>query len=325
MHELKPSMAGLFNVSLSEIDLAVIEGGLSHKSYCCRVSGIPYYIKEYNNINNISNVVNYINELTSYMCERGVPASRVILYSPKFPNIVVHEFVEGEIHDGEFSQVAAIAELYSKVAMVGKDHGRHLSKADYLSTIQAIRDGLQAPANADVKVDENIHNGMLVLTDTVLSALKTGMPDDALFHFFVHDDFTEKNILLDGDLVKLLCDWDSCRLRMCNEHIASTATRFSTERPLGGVLQQHKLGLFLRTLNPGLLEHIVNIEDFAVLFPYWATLNHLRTYLFRNSVVHQSRWDLKASLLEWPLQHCRWLIENRQRVSDWVSLALLAD
>ena len=318
-------MASLFNVSLNEIDVAVIEGGLSHKSYCCQVSGVSYYIKEYSNINNISKVINYINNLTSYMCKRGIPASRVILYDPKFPNIVVHEFVEGEIHAGEFSQVAAIAELYSKVAMVGKDHGRHLSKAEYLSTIQTVQDGLQVPAISVVEVDETIHNGMLVLTDTVFSALQTGIPDVALFHFFVHDDFTEKNILLDGDLVKLLCDWDSCRLRMCSEHIASTSTRFSTERPLGGVLQQKKLDLFLRALNPGLVENIANIEEFAVLFPYLATLNHLRTYLFRNSVVHQNRLDLKASLLEWPLQHCQWLMENRQRVSGWVSQALRTD
>lgn len=318
-------MASLFNVSLNEIDVAVIEGGLSHKSYCCQVSGVSYYIKEYSNINNISKVINYINNLTSYMCKRGIPASRVILYDPKFPNIVVHEFVEGEIHAGEFSQVPAIAELYSKVAMVGKDHGRHLSKAEYLSTIQTVQDGLQAPAISGVEVDETIHSGMLVLTDTVLSALQTGIPDVALFHFFVHDDFTEKNILLDGDLVKLLCDWDSCRLRMCSEHIASTSTRFGTERPLDGVLQQKKLDLFLQALNPGLLEHIANIEEFAMLFPYLATLNHLRTYLFRNSVVHQNRLDLKASLLEWPLQHCQWLMENRQRVSGWVSQALRAD
>ncbi len=103
---------------------------------------------------------------------------------------------------------------------------------------------LQASADAGVEVDETIHNGMLALTDTVLLALQKGMPDGAHFHIFVHDDFTEKNILLDGDVVKLLCDWDSCRLRMCSEHIASTATRFSTERPLDGILQQHKLDIF---------------------------------------------------------------------------------
>lgn len=325
MHDPKPNLASLFNVGLNEIDVSALDGGLSHKSYCCRVSGVPYYVKEYNYINNISKVINYINELTSYMCKRGIPASRVVLYSPKFPNMVVHEFVDGQIHRGEFSQVTAIAELYSKVALVGKDHGRQLSKPDYLSTIKSVRDGLQAHACADVEVDKTIHGGMLVLSETVLSALQAGIPDGDLFHTFVHDDFTEKNILMDGDQVRLLCDWDSCRLRMSSEHIASTATRFSTERPLEGVLQQRKLDLFLRSLDPGLLEHIVNVKEYGMLFPYWATLNHLRAYKFRNSVVHKDRPDLKTSLLEWPLQHCRWLIENRQQVSDWVSQALHAD
>lgn len=325
MQELKQYLAKLFKVEPIEIGLDVIDGGLSHKSYCCYVSGKKYYIKVYNKIKNIANVVSYINQLTIYMRERGIPASRVIFYAPEYPNIVVHEYIEGVPASGEFSQLKAIAELYSKVAMVGKDHARYLSKREYLSTLQSTLDQLTISKNSNIEIDLSIHTGMLNLTQTVLSALQAGMPDEELLHIHVHDDFTEKNILMAGDQVKLLCDWDSCRLRYCNEHIASTATRFSTRQPLGGLLLQDKLVHFLRTLNPALIENIADIEAFADLFPYLATLKHVRTYLFRNAVIHQTRPDLKQTLLVWPLQHCLHLIENRQQVSDWVCQALQSD
>lgn len=149
-----------------------------------------------------------------------------------------------------------------------------------------------------------------------------GLADKKLFHIHVHDDFTEKNILLREDQVKLLCDRDSCRQKYFDEHLACTVTRFSTERPLAGVLQQDKLHHFLRPLSPDLFRYISVIEQFVALFPYLATLKHLRTYRFRNSLVHQDRMDLKSSLLAWPLEHCHWLIKNRQQVSDWVYAAI---
>ena len=322
LQELKQSLATLLKVDSNALELRDIKGGLSHKSYRCDVSGLTYYIKVYNKIENILNVVTYINQLTEYMRGRGVPASRVVSYSPEFPNIVVHEFIEGKPPSGELSQVAAIAGLYSKVAMIGRDHGKYLSKPDYLSQIQIIRDQLETSQVSDAEIDPVIHTGMLSLADRVLSALEAGMRDEKLLHIHVHDDFTEKNILMDGDQVKLLCDWDSCRLRYCNEHIASTASRFSTTRPLGGLLQQDKLDRFLGTLHPVLFENMAGIEAFAVLFPYWATLKHIRTYLFRSAVVHRDRPDLKQALLSWPLQHCLWMIDSRQQVSDWVCRAL---
>ncbi len=322
MQELKQSLATLLKVDSNALELRDIKGGLSHKSYRCDVSGLTYYIKVYNKIENILNVVTYINQLTEYMRGRGVPASRVVSYSPEFPNIVVHEFIEGKPPSGEFSQLAAIAGLYSKVAMIGRDHGKYLSKPEYLSTIRGVREQLETTKASDAEFDPVIHNGMLSLTDTVLSALQTGIGDEKLLHLHIHDDFTEKNILMDEDEVKLLCDWDSCRLRYCNEHIASTATRFSTTRPLSGLLQQEKLYRFLGTLHPALFQNMAGIEAFARLFPVWATLNHIRTYPFRNVVVHRDRPDLKEALLAWPLQHCLWMIDNRQQVSDWVCQAL---
>jgi len=259
------------------------------------------------------------------MRDRGVPASNVVLYSAEYANIVVHEFVEGERFAGGFSQLAAIAGLYSQVALIGTDHSRQLSKADYLAGITTILDEIRAIGQTGVEVDAVMHSSMIALVEAVLASLQVGLEDKKLFHIHVHDDFTEKNILLRGDQVKLLCDWDSCRQKYFDEHLACAVVRFSTERPLAGVLQQDKLHHFLRSLSPELSAYISSTEAFAALFPYLATLKHLRTYRFRNSLVHRDRADLKSSLLAWPLEHCQWLIKNRQQVSDWVYAAISSD
>ncbi len=118
------------------------------------------------------------------------------------------------------------------------------------------------------------------------------------------------------------CDWDSYRLKLLLEHFACSVTRFSTERPLSGEIVQVKLELFLQSLRPELVGHVADLEGFAGLFPVLATLKHLRTYTFRNSLVQQNRMHLKTPLLAWPLHHCRQLMENRQEISDWVYRAL---
>ena len=318
MHELQQKLAGLFKVSTADINLEPLQAGLTHKSYCCRIADQRYFVKVYRPVLDSAVPVQRINQLTDYMCERGIPASRVILYSPEFANIVVHEFVEGEMHNGASSQIGPIAELYSSVALLGMEHSQILSKPVYLSGIRDVLTQMGNLENSAVSVDASIHAGTLALAETVLAALQAGIPDTGLLHIFVHDDFSEKNILLQEDQVKLLCDWDSYRLKLLNEHLASTATRFSTERPLTGELRLDKLNCFLQSLQPELLKKIPDPGGFATLFPYWATLKHLRTYTFRNSLVQQNRTDLKPSLLEWPLQHCTQLLANRQRLSDSV-------
>jgi hypothetical protein len=279
-------------------------------------------VKIYNDIENISNVVSYINKLTEYMHERGIPASRLRAWSPAFPNIVVHDFVEGEMYAGDVSQLASIAELFSRIVLIGTEHGQTLPKSKYLADLQSVYKRLNVVEKRGEVVDAQIHAGMLGVAETVLKALEKDMPERDLFHIYVHDDFTEKNILLQGDQVKLLCDWDSCRLKLFSEYLACTATRFSTERPLAGIVQKDKLTYFLRSLDPELHSYFSSAEQLAVLFPYWATLKHLRTYMFRNSRVNQERQDLYGPLLAWPLEHCHWLLANRQLLGDWVYKAL---
>jgi len=322
--QLKPALASLFKVDPSDIQLQAVEGGLTHQTCICRVLGKRYFVKIYLLGGDVSRSVANINRLTSFMRNRGVPASRMVLYSPEFANIVVHEFVEGEMVSGDVSQTKAIAELYSRVALIGTERGKSLTKVEYLSELDPYLETLKNMEGSGIKTDASIHSSILNLADKMLNTLQENLPNQGLFHIYMHDDFTEKNILMGGDQVKLLCDWDSFRLKLLAEHLACAACRFSTDRPLTGVLQQDKLNHFLQSLNPKVLGYISSIEEFAQVFPLLATLKHLRTYYFRNSVIHQGRADLKTRLLEWPLEHCLWLMDNRQQVSDWVRNGLAA-
>jgi hypothetical protein len=254
---------------------------------------------------------------------RGIPASRLRAYSPAFPNIVVHEFIEAQMHAGEYSHLPAIAGLCSNIIRVGAEHGRQVSRAEYLSGVQAVADQIRAVQQGGAVVDPAVQSGTMALVDSVLQSLAEEVTDATLLHVHVHDDFTEKNILLEDDQVRLLCDWDSCRLKFVNEYLACSASRFGTERPLGGLLLQEKLSLFLHSLDQRVVELVTPVEEFASMFAYVATLKHLRTYAFRHSRVSSERPDLTAALLQWPLQHCEWLIENRQRVGEWVYEALI--
>ncbi len=325
MGTLRARLAKIFTVDAAEINLQKLDTGLSHHSYICRASGQRYFVKVYTPGKGIAEAVGNVNRLTSYMRNRGVPASRVVIYSPEFANIVVHEFVEGDMANGDFSQIKPIAGLYSQLALIGAEHGRILSKPAYLSAISAFISVIRNTRDRGVEVDASIQTAVLDLAIQVAKFLQASLPENGLFHIHMHDDFTEKNILMKSNQVKLLCDWDSYRLKLLMEHIACSACRFSTDRPLEGVLQTDKLFYFLRSLDPKVLGYIGNLEQFAQLFPMLATLKHLRTYTFRNSVVHQGRPDLKTSLLAWPLEHCLWLMANHQQVSDWVWEALVGE
>ena len=324
MHELRNNLAVLFKCDEEQIELEPIETGLSHQGFSCRVTGQRYFVKVYRPFANVAAVVQQINHLTAYMCDRGVPASRVSFYSPEFANMVVHEFVEGEMHVGKSSQVGAIAQLYSSIALLGAEHSRKLSKQEYLDGIGVVLKQMNSLAGPEVLVDASVHEGMQTLAETVQKYLWDSLPDEGLLHIPVHDDFTEKNILMQGEEVKLLCDWDSYRLKMFNEHLACTVTRFSTTRPLEGEVDKDKLEVFLKSLSPELIGYTAGIESFTENFPYLACMKHLRTYTFRNSAVGRNRPELKASLLDWPLHHCRQLINNKLQLSDWVYGALIS-
>ena len=307
----------LFNVSAEKVSLEPIEAGLSHHSFSCRIDEQRYFIKVYRPSVGVAVAVRQINQLTEYMCNRGIPASRVCLYSPGVPNVVVHDFVEGEMHAGQKAQIGAIAGLYSSLALLGAEHPQFLSKIEYLDGIHGVVEQMKL-LESEAIMDLSIHAGMQALGESALALLHAGLGDEGLLHIHIHDDFTEKNILLKNDRVQLLCDWDSYRLKLLIEHFACCVARFSTEKPLTGEIMQEKLKLFLRSLHPEYVRHIADLESFASLFPVLATLKHLRTYMFRNLLVQQNRVHLKTPQLTWPLHHCRQLLANRQEISNWV-------
>ena len=101
MHDLRNKLTVLLECDGKQIELETIATGLSHKGFSCRVGEQRYFVKVYSPFANVAAAVQQINYLTAYMCDRGVPASRVCFYSPEFANMVVHEFVEGEMHHGQ--------------------------------------------------------------------------------------------------------------------------------------------------------------------------------------------------------------------------------
>jgi len=318
MEKLKASLACLFEVSVADISLQSTEGGLTHQSFICRVTGRKFFVKIYTLGGEYSYSVANINRLTNYMRLQGIPASQVVLYSPEFANIVVHDFVDGKMASGDISQIKAITQLYSRVALIGAEHGRAVSKPDYLSDINAFMEPIRHIENSAIPFDTLIHTNTLKLAEKVFGHLQKNLPEQGLFQIYMHDDFSEKNILMLDNQIKLLCDWDSYRLKLLHEHIACSACRFSTDGPMQGVMQLDKLSYFLRSIDPKVYGYISRVEDFVQNFPMLATLKHLRTYRFRNTLVHQGRPELKTSYLSWPLEHCLWLVTNRERVRDMV-------
>ncbi|MDA1075729.1 MAG: hypothetical protein O3A63_13350 [Proteobacteria bacterium] len=162
-----------------------------------------------------------------------------------------------------------------------------------------------------------MHTAYLDLTERVVATLRDQLPENMLY-LPIHDDLSEKNILIDGGRIRLLCDWDSYRAKLFWEHVACTSVRFCTDRPLQGVLKQDKLTRFITRLDPEVLASVPDTQLFAGLFPILATLKHLRTYRFRVTRVSDQRSELNQSLLEWPLEHCTWLLTNCDRVSSWI-------
>jgi hypothetical protein len=58
------------------------------------------------------------------------------------------------------------------------------------------------------------------------------------------------------------------------------------------------------------------------LFPTLAVLRHLRTYPFRRQATAGRRPDLREALLDQPLEHCEWLLDNAVKVSELVAEGL---
>lgn len=322
MENLAAQLAEIFDVKSNEISLQRLTKGLSFPCYRCEIGSENYFVKNYPTGKAAAESVLHINELTSYMRQRGIPAPEVALFSPAFPNIVVHKFIQGEHYIGQDGQLQSVAQLFSQLCIIGLESAQELSKDTYVSMFSETCDELDLLPDRLSNLDYSVHSKILVVVGQVLSALQKEFSDEPMMQIPVHDDFTERNILMSGSRVALLCDWDSFHLNSLQEYIARVAARFCTEGPLQGELQFDKLELFFANLDSNVIAQIQDKERFAQLFPILATIKHIKAYAFRSTLIYLGREDLKASLLDWPAEHCGWLIENRQLLSDWLKKIL---
>tara|TARA_B100000446_G_C10545406_1_gene338328 strand:+ start:128 stop:1159 length:1032 start_codon:yes stop_codon:yes gene_type:complete len=315
---LKQQLSELLKVEIDTIELTPIETGLTHRSFRCQISDKLCFVKVYNFAQDAIAQVDRINQLTQFMRRRDIPAPRIIAYSTRTPRIVVHEYVDGSSATGDINELPSIAQLYSRLVSIGLENSTQVGRSDYLQPLHNTQLRLQG-LNENALVCGDLHRQYLSLWRRVIDILDKELSSTTLLHLNIHDDFTEKNLLMKYQEVALLCDWDSYRLKYFVEHFSCSIVRFSTEAPLDGDIVKSKLELFYRNLTPDLLQTLSAAKSYPSLLPVLATLKHLRTYGFRNSIVKHRSPDLEQPLLHWPLQHCQSLLENRATISQWLA------
>lgn len=314
---MKKQLAALLKVKVEDLSLAPIDTGLTHKTFQCSVANDLYFVKYYNPAPDVQNQITQINQLMQFMRKRGIPAPRVIAYSAASPRLVVHEYVQGSCVVGDADELQSIAKLYSRLAAIGLEKPYHVKPADYLQHLERNRSRLENIKETSL-VCKRLHQQYLTTFGQVIDILRTDLNEQALLHINIHDDFTEKNLLMQNGNVQLLCDWDSYRLKYFLEHFSCSMMRFATDAPLSGGLSKSKLQQFRKAVEPEVLTVIDSAQNSSSLIPVLATLKHLRTYGFRNSVVKNMRPDLEESLLYWPVRHCQALVEQRRNISDLI-------
>ncbi len=315
---LKQQLSQLLAVDIETIELTPIEVGLTHRSFHCQTSDNLYFVKVYNFAKDALVQVDRINRLTQFMRSRDLPAPRIIAHNTRTPRIVVHEHVDGSSATGDINELPSIARLYSRLVSIGLENPTQVGRSDYLQPLHNTQLRLQG-LKENALVCGEVHRQYLSLWRRVIDILDRELSSTTLLHLNIHDDFTEKNLLMKDQEVALLCDWDSYRLKYFVEHLSCSIMRFSTEAPLQGDIVKSKLELFYRNLTPDILQTLGAVKSYPSLFPVLASLKHLRTYGFRNSIAKHGRSDLEQSLLRWPLQHCQSLLENRAAISQWLT------
>ena len=313
---LKEKIAKLLNTKAEALSLAAVETGLTHLTYKCSDKAGTYFVKQYHPASNIN--VEDINRLTQQMRLHGIPAPKVLAYSPEFPKLVIHEYVEGSHPTGNPKELTAIAQLYSQLTIIGLEKKAQIDRTEYLQQIEAVKVKFSQFGNDRIAC-QALHAQYLATLDRVTGLLDQLIETTTVIHIPTHDDFTENNLLMKNNQVALLCDWDSYRLKGLSEHLSCSAMRSSCEHNLGGNVEKNKLQYFYRNLDTKVFSNLDELHSISKQLPVFATLKHLRTYGFRNYIVKSRRPDLEDALLRQPLQHCQWLLENRSLLNDWIA------
>lgn len=318
LQELRNAVAQLLDSPTTDLTFEKITDGLSHHSFVCKVGEKSFYVKVYELGPNPAKIVTEINRTTELMRKNAIPAPEIVAYSLQFPNLVIHKFVDAQRINWDPAQVSPVAKLYSDVALIALQEKKFISKVKYLLDLQHHSDIIEQQVMENISESSELNQRAFRLIQEVLSQLTQKLPENPILVLKLHDDFTEKNILAEGGEIKLLCDWDSYRARVFWEHLAGSVARFSTNAPMQGEMDQQRLIAFLNSLAPTVIQHIGDYNAFAQLFPFLAILRHLRMYRFRNLVVAKRRSDLRESLLTAPIEHCEWMLEQRQIVTAWM-------
>lgn len=322
---LRQAIGALLNAdSADSLEIQRLDQGLSNVCFLCKSGSEKYFVKVYAPGPQSGQQVRGINRIIASMRAKGIPAPELLAYSPDYPNVVIHRWVESASLGWGNNLLEPVARLYSDVVKIGLLTRRSLSREAYLNNLQKVlnavsRQALQEPVAAG-EPDQRASQ----LARQAVSLLAEELPHSPLPVLLLHDDFTENNILADERSIKLLCDWDSYRPAMLWENLAASASRFCTSAPRRGELCSERLDLFLRGVSPQVLQQIDDPARFARLFPILSILRHLRVYPFRRQLATRQRTDLRTALLDEPIGHCEWMLEHAGQVSQWVAEHLAA-
>lgn len=322
MDKLSVAAAQLLKVPAAQLSLQRINDGLSHHSFVCDTGSSKYYIKVYTFRDKPAQRVAQINHITDLMCRKGIPAPQLLAYAPAYANVVVHTYVDADQIGWNSTLLAPLAELYSDITLIALAEKGSISKSAYLNALKSVETPILEQVDNKTGPSPGLNQQALKIYRQVIEGLTRHLPEKPLLVIKHHDDFTENNILADQSGIRLICDWDSWRDVVFVSHLASSASRFSTQAPMSGKLEKNRLAMFLGALSPEVILPVTKDTGFASIFPYLAVLKHIASYTFRNLKVNQGRAELQQTLLVDPLEHCQWMMDNHAMVSEWVDSIL---
>lgn len=305
-----------------EMDLQRLTTGLSHNNFVCRTAAGRYFVKVYALGPNPRPRVEEINRVTGRMRDHGIPAPELVAYSPRFPNVVIHRYIDADSLGWDPQLLGPAATVYSRIAALALPAARQIGRDVFLRALQRVAHAIEQSPTAPALDSAALDSRAALLIRRVIDRLTAGLPDIPLLVLNLHDDFTENNLLADGTTIRLLCDWDSYRPVLFWENFASSSARLCSTAPRQGVLSGQRLNRFFTGLSPAVLNLAAGQSPLLTLFPTLAVLRQLRIYPFRRQVTANKRPDLREALLDQPLEHCEWLLDNAGQVVELVAESL---
>lgn len=300
-------------LGVNVISLERLPDALHNFAFKCCTPERNYFVKVYRH--STLEMIQKINGFTLQMQHHGVPVPRIAVSKGIPDKVVIHHFIDGEAFQSSAAEIRSAAEVFSTIMSVGMDQRTDIPVDKYLQGLHTLLADYSRVKNDGLIVDHSLFMTMRSSLKMLLEKLAPNLPA-VIRHQPVHADFNERNLLFRDEKVVLVCDWESYRLRSRNEHIAVTIDRFCTDRPLQGKLDWNKVETYISALAPSARPSDDDGKYFSVQFPYLATLQHLRLFIYRHEMIkHAQRHDMIESMLIWPTEHCRLLLKNAEEAS----------